>query len=259
MFWSIWGIGWIVVLITILSKKKWMNQYDESKVIRVGLIGLVMLCIFLVGGTTAGMWLGTVVRETQFANLSVVGIMFNIMVLVIVPLLVVYCVGYAVLWLFSFERIGVQISFIIVFILSVAFWTKQVYQYEQNKEEITRTMEGEKTQRELLYFCNIPVQHVSETIRWGKYSDTVDIQTQDNLSYWYLNENGEGVYDSAVAANSKIIFLEEDEEPYVEIIPQTMQKVILNRNNGKEEIESSSTWNEYRFYLPKEIMQYNLN
>lgn len=258
MFWKIWGIGWIVVLITLLSEKKWKNQCDKSKVIRMTLIGLVMLCIFLVGGTTGGMWLGNWEVELSGENITIMLILY-IMLLVIVPLLLVYCVGYVILCLSTFKGIGVQISFVIVFILSVAFWTKQVYQYEKNKEEITRTMEGEETQRELLYFCNIPVQHVAESIRWGRYSGTVDIQTLDNLSYWYLDENNEGAYDSALAMNSKIIFLEEDEEPYVEIIPQTQQKVILNRNNGKEEIESVNTWNEYRFYLPKEIMQYNLN
>ena len=119
---------------------------------------------------------------------------------------------------------------------------------------ITQTVVESEERRELLYFCNIPVQNTSGTISRSRGT----IQTTDNLTYWYLNENGEGTFDSALAENSNIVFLEESQSPYVEIVVYSTKIISKNHNNGTEETTTEKTWAEYKFYLPKTIMQYNL-
>ena len=89
------------------------------------------------------------------------------------------------------------------------------------------------------------------------------ITTTDTLPYWYLNEKGNGTYDSAPTKNSEIIFIENGESPYLEIIHYSSQKVKIDHNNNdtKSNIFNSekTSSKKYNFYLPKDIMQYNLN
>ena len=80
---------------------------------------------------------------------------------------------------------------------------------------ITQTVVESEERRELLYFCNIPVQNTSGTISRSRGT----IQTTDNLTYKIISKN---------------------------------------HNNGTEETTTEKTWAEYKFYLPKTIMQYNL-
>ena len=122
---------------------------------------------------------------------------------------------------------------------------------------------AEKQERQLLYFCNIPVQEISGTISGSSFVGTGsvsgEITTTENLPYWYLNQKGEGVYDSVSAKSSKIVFIEDNKLPYVEIISYATQTITINHRNGTEKIATDKTWTEHVFYLPKEIRQYKLN
>ena len=83
--------------------------------------------------------------------------------------------------------------------------------------------------------------------------------TSDEFSYWYANANNEGIYDSVEAKDSKIVFISDEEKPYLKIISYSTYRRKINHNNGRENVRTEEEWNEYIFYLPKEIMQYELN
>ena len=143
---------------------------------------------------------------------------------------------------------------ILSLIISGAGWSIPIAKYNKNIEVVTATIAEEPEERQLLYFCNIPVQNISGKI--GKYSG--NISTTEELPYWYASESNEALYDTSTASKSKIIFIEEDEIPKVEITSYTKQTKTVNHNNGKEKIEILGTWEQYVFYLPEEIMQYEL-
>lgn len=103
----------------------------------------------------------------------------------------------------------------------------------------------EQTQtRKLAFFYNIPVQKISGSVSMYRGTGSGSINTTDEITYWYINENGEGIYDTAPAKSSKIVFLEEDTISYVEICSYCKYKKEINHNNGKEMGVDEQRWNE---------------
>lgn len=90
-----------------------------------------------------------------------------------------------------------QIIFIIVFIFSIIGCSFPICKYNLNIEKTTITILESTEGRQLLYFCNIPVQEisggVSGSFHFGSGNVSGDIATSDKLPYWYLNENGDGI------------------------------------------------------------------
>ena len=102
------------------------------------------------------------------------------------------------------------------------------------------------------------MQNISGQISGGRYRISGNISTSDELSYWYVNENGEGITDSVPANSSKINFIEDNEESYLNIITYRYTKKAINEKYEKERTMESKEWREYVFYLPASIMQYEL-
>lgn len=261
-YWTLWFIGiGITILTAIAIRKKFVNRWKESNYkecstkVRFILNLLVIICIILVGGIANGKWLGIFAND----NFSI----GDYVLMGIVPAILTYVVGFFVLGLSYFESILSQICFAVVFIVSIIGWTMSITNYNQNIVETTQTIVKQTEERELLYFCNIPLQEVSGSVSGsfilGTGAVSGQISTSDNLPYWYLNEKGEGLYDSALSSNSKIIFIEDGESPYLEIITYCTNKTTTNHNDGTETTSKINEWTEYYFYLPDEIMQYNLN
>lgn len=158
------------------------------------------------------------------------------------------------------------VIFILVFIIASGYWVKFFINYENNIEKINETIVVDEQKYQLLYFCNIPVQQVSGSIS-GDVSGSVlwvdgeisgSISTLEELPYWYLNENGEGEYNSVSTNSSNIRFIEASEKTYVEVITYRNQTRTVNHNNSKETKVIGNEWQEYIFYLPQAIMQYPL-
>ncbi|MGN1301618.1 MAG: hypothetical protein ACI4U9_03745, partial [Clostridia bacterium] len=185
----------------------------------------------------------------------------------IIPAILTYLVGFNVLGLNHFDNFGTQLCFLVVFIVSIIGWTipisKHNIEYYQNIEVTTETIMVQDQKRQLLYFCNIPVQEISGSVSgsssFGFGSVSGKTSTSNELPYWYANENGEGKYDSALASSSTIVFIEDGEKPYVEIITSRNQTTTTNHNNGTESITTNSEWTQYIFYLPEAVMQYPLS
>lgn len=237
-----------------------LTKYDgdiesRSKPVQVIMNLLAIICIILVGGIANGKWLGNLANEE---NRIWVYILWAI-----IPALATYFVGYLVLGLYHFPRLFSQICFIVVFIISIIGWTIPICNYNRNIEKITETVITSTQERKLLYFCNIPVQEISGNIFGSSFlengSISGSISTSDELSYWYANENNEGKYGSVSASSSKIVFISNEEKPYLEIITYNTYTKTINHNNGREFNTIGKKWTEYVFYLPEAIMQYSLN
>lgn len=258
-FWIVWLIGIVVVIATRIAINICQRDtytYEKSKIARIIINLLIIICIVIVGGIPIGKYIGTnfdywYTTITPITIEKIIAIIF-LFCFIICIVIGVYLIGYGILGLYHFSKL--HWLHIVVYIVSTIVWSIVVCQYNRNIETITQTVVESEERRELLYFCNIPVQNTSGTISRSRGT----IQTTDNLTYWYLNENGEGTFDSALAENSNIVFLEENQSPYVEIVVYSTKIISKNHNNGTEETITEKTWAEYKFYLPKTIMQYNL-
>jgi len=93
----------------------------------------------------------------------------------------------------------------------------------------------------------------------GSGSVSGNIYTSDTLPYWYDDGNGDALYDSVNAYESKIDFIEDGETPFVRIVTYYAQEVKVNYNTGERTILSQDWWDFYEFHVPIEIMEYNIN
>ena len=261
-----WFIRIAIVIGTRIAINLFSRNVDiynnNNKAVKITINLLIIICIVIVGGKVVGKWIGNFANFDGSSATMIELILFIVFVgaLTRIGAVITYVVVYFLLGLYYFER---QWLFVVVFIVSIIGWSIPICQYNRNIETTTQTVVESQTERKLLYFCNIPVQKVSGEISGdfilGSGRISGEITTSDNLPYWYLNENGEGTFDSVLATASKIVFIDDNQSPYVEIVVYSTQIVSKNHNNGTEKITTDKTWTEYNFYLPKAIMQYNLN
>lgn len=262
-FWVLWFIGIVITIGTRIAINSLTGDYEffdsyyieaRSKPTQIIMNVLTSICIILVGGIANAKWLGNFAGEERI---------WVYILAAIIPALCTYVIGSCLLGIYHFSNTISQIVFIVVFIISIIGWTIPICNYNRNIETITETTITSTQERKLLYFCNIPVQEISGKISasllLGTGSISGSISTSDELSYWYANENNEGKYGSVNASDSKIVFISNEEKPYLEIISYSTYTKTINHNNGKEDTRTNKEWQEYIFYLPEAIMQYSLD
>ncbi len=270
IFWILWIIGIVITIITKCSIKKSLKPFKEnigmwnekticSQVSQQGtktkilLHLLVIVCIILVGGIAVAKFVG-MFYTCSFLGQILIGI---------IPAFLTYMVGYMILGLWDFDDNRSQFCFVLVFIISILGWTILINNYNRNIEEVTEVTVEQTQERKLLYFCNVPVQEItgevngSSSILGGNVSGSID--TTHELTYWYVNESGKGLFDTSPANSSEIEFLEEGETPYVELLYYYQCKKRVDHNIDLETISEENRWTQYVFHLPKTIMQYTLD
>lgn len=269
MFWILWGIGWLFVIGTRILlnivNADYHGEYEynyldkKPRGVKSLIFALMGICIVLVGGIANGLWLGSLVKSEKGLWLNVgVALFFGA-----IPALLTYIVGFFVLGLYHIESELIHGVFIFIFITSIVCWTIPIMKYNENIHIKEQTSISSTTEYDLYYFCNIPVQEVSGYVDGkpsiiGSGQITGEISTTDKLPYWYDNGNGEGLYNSVDANEAKIKFIEDGQKPYVKITTYYNQKVKVNDNNGKTSVLEEWWTTVYEFYLPKEVMQYNI-
>lgn len=261
IFWILWIIGIVITIITKFSinksiekgkcNEKYISQLEQKTQILLHL--LVIVCIILVGGIAVAKFVGMFYR-VPFWGQILIGI---------IPAFFTYMVGYMILGLWDFGDIRSQFCFVLVFIISIFGWTILINNYNRNIEDVTEVIIEQTQERKLLYFCNVPVQEItgevngSSSILGGSVSGSID--TTHELTYWYVNESGKGLFDTSPANSSEIEFLEEGETPYVELLYYYQCQKRIDHNTGSETIYEQNRWTQYVFHLPKTIMQYTLD
>ena len=258
-FFYLWLIGIGIVIITRLAINVFVIKrklYDNNKVVKVIINLLVSVCIILVGGITVGSCVGGYALEEPLKAeeivMSLILPCFSVAVLT-------YVVGFIILGLNNLKKHYLsQILFVVIFIISVSAWSTVIWQYNESIETTTETTIESQEERELIYFCNIPVQEISGDISGSRYHISGQLSTEENLSYWYLNKKGNGIYDSASTNKSKLVFIEDEEIPYVKVIHYCSKTISINNTNHSQKLVNTKEWDEYYFYVPKSIMKYNL-
>jgi len=265
VYWLLWGIGWILVVITRCVLNTVRSNYnehiaDKSKVYQIVTISLMCLCIALVGGIANGLWMGSILG-------NVVGLNFGVILVALgffgsISSCLTWFVGYLVLGVYKESRKWVIAIFVIVFIASIILWTIPITNYNQNIEYKEETGVSSTQEYNLYYFCNIPVQHVSGKVDGSSFFGTGSvagkISTSEELPYWYDDGSGEALYASVSADDAKICFIQDGETPFVRIITHSKKEIKRDNNVGEETVTDETYWTTYEFHLPKEVMQYNI-
>lgn len=260
-FFILWLVG-LVIAIVIGQIIRRIDFYTND----FSLLWLIPIIpsVILAGGIPSGLLINLIISILQ-EDKSIWAFLF--VALIICAIVIIVCVGYWILGLNEVEWIDeirdlinrIPIIYACVFIIGTGIWAGIINNYYNNIEYIEETITI-REERQLISFCNIPVQEISGNIRGSAILGTGgihgDISTSNELPYWYINENGEGKYDSAIANNSKIIFFNDNQKPYIEIIVYRNQRKTINHNNDKEDVYVTSEAVEYIFHLPEEVMEY---
>lgn len=265
-FWSLWFKGWVIVLVTRIAINMFCREpydkYGNNKIVRAIINLLIITSIVIVGGIP----IGVVFCCCALVCMSKISVLLILIIgiLGIFLAFIIYLAGYLVLGLYHLDKYrNLQKLFRVVFMLSIIGWSILIYQDYRNTEISTQTIINSKEERQLLFFYNIPIQDISGTISGSSFLGTGsvsgEISTTDNLPYWYLNQNGEGIFDSVSSADSKIVFIDNNKSPYLEIVVYSTQTISKNNKTGVETTRVDKTWTEYTFYLPSEIIQNNLS
>ena len=270
-FWVLWFIGIVVAIVVriiinlITSNDNCSNEYyieAKSIPIQIMIYVFVIGCIILVGGIANAQWLGNFGTYAGEGPVLLVSLLLYIIIEFVIAVL-----SYVLVWiLLDLDHFGSRISqlcFLIIFVISIIGWTIPISNYNRNIETITETEIISVQERNLLFFDNVPVQNISDNVSGSSILETVGISgnvfASDKLSYWYIDENEEGKYDSVNAKNSRVVFISNEEKPNLKIIVYCDYTKTINHNNGGEEIKKYKEWEEYIFYLPESILQYSFS
>ena len=260
--WKIWLIGLAITIVTsILIHKK-------AKIHKFFVDTLVVADIALVGGIAEG-WVIAFFFTAPYAANDTPELLISIAVVVCLATSAsIWLVGAPVLGIFKknqFRTFEIGI-FILAFIIASLCWAQPFINYNNNFEDINETVVVNQQKKQILNFNNIPLSKVSGSIS-GNVSGSIlhvdgeisgSITTEEEVSYVYVNDDGDGKYDSAPTKSSTLRFVEKNEKYYVEVLTYRKQRRTVNHNNGQETVVVENEWKEYIFYLPQEIMQYSL-
>lgn len=258
MYGILLGIGVVISIITSLSISSVItpddmhiesNTKNKSTIIFLNVITSISIVLTL----------GIINAECICSYL-----MEKNMATIIVPIILIPVFSFS-FWffvkLYSFSRKASQVWFIVVLIISTYGWTNYRYNYkinyERNIETINETIITSEQERRILSFHSIPTQEVIGGYNKSFLSNEFFIATNDTITFWYVNENGEGICDSVPIQSAKIVFLEDDQKyPYLHSCKYCSYTKTINHNNGKEETIINNEWEEHIFYLPKDSVQY---
>lgn len=240
IFWIIWICGLIltvpIFIIYVryssddifLIKIRLPKNYNTKKLQLLSIVSIIMLDALTITGMI----------YMTYGSLS--SIIFTIFIT-----LVVFYDFYLKLQFF-YKKIS-KVILIILFIISIVGWEGKFYIYDLNIEVVTETS-TETEERKLLSFDHVPIQDVSGY--FGHYSG--EITSMDEIPYWYLDDTThKGLYDSAPATNSEIIFIQDNETSYLEIVISTTVTTEYNKNEGTQITLDEETSTKYKFYLPE--------
>lgn len=245
-----WGIGVAIAIITAVIKHIWPTT------LKVILTALTMISTFFVACIPIG-WIGGIIRATDKAEASIVTVIIMLLLIVMANLILYAIEG------FSIRGFAFWMVFNVVLIIGSTVWFFPSYRYNENIEEITEVVELESEKRNLIYFCNIPLQNISGSFDGSSVLGTGNISgnisTTSEISFWYENSENGALHDTAPTEDSKLVFVDDIEIPYINIVIYGKQITKTNHNNGNVSQKIENIDKTYVFYLPSTLKQFKLN
>ena len=254
--WNIWLIGVAIAIIArvavtmIYEKKRWTNVGEFTDVM-VQL--LIIISIVIVTG----------IPISEFLKIFLNAPILVVILLTIVVSIIIYQVAFLLLGLYNFKHILLKGLYAVSFIISIIAFITPTIECNRNMEEITKEV-LEQTQEEILVeFNDVPIKEVvSQTydnLPYSRLKGIFDyISSSEAVSYCYEDEGRNKSSGNALIKNCKIYYINKDETPYVKIYSYYKYTKVINHATGEETIKEGSEqrWQEYDFYLPREILYY---
>lgn len=202
-------------------------------------------------------------------NITHADILFNQIAILIIFIFLAFIVGICIITYLTYpkdmrkktntkKRLGITIP-IIVPILQITFFvistiTFSILLYPDYKitEIIQENTPISEETRKLTSFNDIPLANTLEDIHMALGFGEGKISTSDYVTYWYINEHGDVLYDKAPAYES-VKRVAEDNNYHLTI---TTYATVTKRNTKHKELQDlqKDKRTVYVFYLPKELV-----
>lgn len=218
---------------------------------------LVMFCISTVGGITDAKWIMSIPIWESIEEFTVIDYVLSVgatFMLYLIPMILTFAVGYGVMGLFKFYWETSHVIFLLTFLFSVYGWCNYIDGYNTNIEYFTEVSQ-ETYERELVLFYDIPMQEIADSVREESVQDSGYVFTVDEVPYVYLNEAGNGQWDSVPSEDSEIVFFNEADKPKLVIVTNISKEIKIDHNTGESSVVGENYWNKYYFYLPRTLIQ----
>ena len=156
-----------------------------------------------------------------------------------------------------------------VMLLVSAFGCFNIIKQNDETLSIQTYIEEEVIQeREVAYFSHIPNTVIQQDTSGKVFGLTLfgngvvygsidtDFVRSDELTYWYVNEEGNSCIDYAPAKKTSIVPIAENEKPYMKVVKYIEWQNIEDEKSGEKVTKKTGeTWITYYFYIPEGYTQ----
>ena len=268
-----YGTALLILLIStvILVPTTWIvitkvygndELFNRSKNTRIFVHVIVFLAYGIPGSIPAACMLGLVAEE-MLIKITDVWEIFLIIFLVVLCLIVQFCLFMLVSMLFGVIELETYwngetkkryITYFILSIIALVFWTIPIATYNTNVETKHQTSLENVEQIELVEFAGIPVEKLAKEgdLQDIDESQISEVVFSDSLKYCYLNDEGKKESKTIDKEYCIICFTSESESPYLEIRKYKKNHITIDNNKGSEKKSQESNTTKYIFYLPEE-------
>lgn len=233
---------------------------------------IVLLCDMVTGGTLlAGFFYEIFYRNNhtmEWTNSFILslGIFF---MLICIPAAVILAFGCAIAAADESKNpIAMCVVCGVMLLVSAYGWFNIIKQNDETLIIQTYIEEEVIQEREVAYFSHIPNTVIQQDTSGKVFGLTLfgngivygnidtDFVRSDELTYWYVNEEGNSCIDYAPAKKTSIVPIAENEKPYMKVVKYIEWQNIEDEKSGEKVTKKTGeTWITYYFYIPEGYTQ----
>ena len=261
-------IIWILGLLSAIA----VGIYRRKK--GAGIISdlIVLICDMVTGGTLlAGYFYESFYRQDpamEWMNSFMLS-MCMIVMLIGIPAALILLVGCAIAAAGTSKNpIAMYVVCGVMLLVSAYGWFNIIKQNDETLIIQTYVEEEVIQEREVAYFSHIPNTVIQQDTSGKVFGLTLfgngivygsidtDFVRSDELTYWYVNEEGNSCIDYAPAKKTSIVPIAENEKPYMKVVKYIEWQNIEDEKSGEKVTKKTGeTWIMYYFYIPEGYTQ----
>ena len=249
-----------------------VGRYRREK--KAGILSdlIVLICDMVTGGTLLAGYVYEVIYRPDptmaWAN-NFMGSMIMILLGIGIPTIAIFAFGCLIAAVNKSKNPIVMFVLCSVMLLVSAFAWFNILQQNDDTLMIHTYIEEEVIQeREVMYFSHIPNTVVQQDTSGKVFGLTLfgngvvygsidtDFVRSDELTYWYVNKDGNSCIDFAPAKKTSIVPIAENEKPYMKVVKYSTWQNIVDEKTGEQITKKTGeTWTTYYFYIPEGYTQ----
>lgn len=260
----IWIIGLLVAI--AVGCHRWKNKPGIFSDL------IVLVCDMVTGGMLLTGWFYEAIYRTdptmEWTNNFMLSLVM-ILGMIGIPAIIILAVGGSITAVHKSKNANVMYG-LCVFMLFVSMpaWFNIMQANDETLMIHTYIEEEVIQENEVAYFSHIPNTVVQQDTSGKVFGLTVfgngvvygNVDTEfvrnDELTYWYVKEDGNLCIDFAPAKKTTIVPIAENEKPHLKVVKYTKwQNIVDEKTEEQVTKKTGESWITYYFYIPEGYTQ----